>query len=298
MATKDTQNFLMTPLFTVLLAVAFLLSNTFYVIKETERGVQLRFGELVRADIPPGLHIKIPFMHVVRKFDARVLTVDELPQRFLTQEKKFLLVDSYAKWRVFDVEKFYTATNGEEERASELLSQRINNGLRNQFGERTMREVVSGERDALILELRANLDKVTRTELGVEIVDVRVKRIDLPKDVSESVFERMRAEREREAREHRSKGKELAEGLRAAADREKIVIESEAYRLAERLRGDGDGKASAIYRKAFSQDSEFYRFTRSLKAYREVFSKREDLLVLHPDGAFFRYLKQSNNTDL
>lgn len=279
-------------------AVLFLLLNIFYMVKETERAVKLRFGELVEDNISPGLHVKVPFMHVVRKFDARVLTVDELPQRFLTQEKKFLLVDSYAKWRIFEVGKFYIATNGEEARASELLSQRINNRLRNQFGERTMREVVSGERDSLMLELRNNLDRTVRTELGIEVVDVRVKRIDLPKDVSESVFARMRAEREREAREHRSKGKELAEGLRAAADRKKIIIQSEAYRLAEKLRGEGDAKSASIYRDAYKQDSEFYRFTRSLKAYRKVFSKREDLLVLYPEGEFFRYLKQADNPNL
>ena len=278
-----------------MLASLFLLaSNTFYTVKETERAVQLRFGELVKFDISPGLHIKVPFMHVIRKFDSRVLTVDELPQRFLTEEKKFLLVDSYAKWRIYDVGKFYIATNGEELRASQLLSQRINNGLRNQFGERTMREVVSGERDSLMLELRGNLDRVTREELGIEMVDVRVKRIDLPKDVSESVFARMRAEREREAREHRSKGKELAEGLRAAADREKIIIESEAYRLAEQIRGEGDAEAAAIYRSAYAQDSEFYSFTRSLKAYTQAFSKPEDILVLYPQGKFFRYLKQTD----
>jgi membrane protease subunit HflC len=284
-------------MFALIIAGLFMLaSNILYIVKETERAVKLRFGELVTSDIAPGLHVKVPFMHVVRKFDARVLTVDELPQRFLTQEKKFLSVDSYAKWRIFDVGKFYTATNGEERRASQLLSQRINNGLRNQFGERSMREVVSGERDTLMLELRENLDKVTREELGIEMVDVRVKRIDLPKDVSESVYARMRAEREREAREHRSKGKELAEGLRAAADREKIIIESDAYRLAEQVRGEGDAKASSIYRDAYTQDKEFYSFTRSLKAYKQVFAAPEDLLVLHPEGEFFRYLKQTDST--
>ncbi len=277
----------------VLLLIA---SGSLFVIKETERAVMLRFGELVEPNIRPGLHVKVPLMHTVRKFDGRLLTVDSRPERFLTQEKKFLSVDSYAKWRIHNVARYYTATNGEELRARQLLAQRINNGLRNQFGERTMHEVVSGERDELMVDMRRKLDEVTREELGIEVVDVRVKRIDLPVDVSESVFARMRAEREREAREHRSQGKEQAEGIRAAADREKIVIEANAYREAEKLRGDGDARAAAIYSDAFLGDPEFYAFTRSLKAYLEAFSGENDLLLIKPDSDFFRYLKNADGS--
>ena len=271
-----------------------LLSASIFVVKETERAVLLRFGELVRADIAPGLHFKIPIAHVVRKFDSRLLTVDERPQRFLTKEKKFLSVDSYAKFRISDVGRYYIATNGEEFRANELLSQRINNGLRNQFGERTVREVVSGERDQLSVELTKSLDAVVKSELGVEVIDVRVKRIELPEDVSDSVFARMRAEREREARDHRATGKEQAEGIRAFADREKTIIKANAYRIAEQLRGEGDATAAATYADAYRRNAEFYAFTRSLKAYKESFSSEKDLLLISPEGDFFRYLKDAD----
>ena len=278
----------------VLLGVtALVASNAVFIVSATQRAVMLRFGEMVRADIPPGLHFKVPMMHQVRKFDARLLTVDSRPERFLTQEKKFLSVDSYAKWRIADVGKFYTATNGEERRAQELLAQRINNGLRNQFGERTLHEVVSGERDQLMTELTQRLDQVTRLDLGIEVLDVRVKRIDLPTDVSDSVYDRMRAEREREAREHRSKGKELAEGIRAEADRERTVLTANAYRTAEEVRGAGDAEAASVYAAAYQQDPEFYTFTRSLSAYREAFGKRSDLLLIEPNSDFFRYLKNA-----
>ena len=276
----------------IILALAvFIGSRSLYVIKETERGVLLRFGEVVIADIQPGLHFKIPFVNNVRKFDGRVLTVDSQPERFFTQEKKALIVDSYAKFRVKDTAKFYTATNGEEARAMGLLAQRINDGLRNQVAVRTIQEVVSGERDQLMIDLAATLDAVALTELGVELVDVRVKQIDLPPDVSESVYRRMNAEREKEAREHRSQGQELAEGIRAAADREVTVLTANAYRDAEQIRGEGDANATRIYAEAFNQDPEFYSFTRSLKAYQEAFQGQGDVLLVQPDSEFFRYLK-------
>jgi membrane protease subunit HflC len=279
-------------LVTIALAVV-LLSNSVYVIKETERGVLLKFGEVVNPDIQPGLHFKVPFVNNVRKFDGRVLTVDSQPERFFTQEQKALIVDSYAKFRVSDTAKFYTATNGEEMRAMGLLSQRINDGLRNQVAVRTIQEVVSGERDQLMEDLQKELDEVARTELGVEIVDVRVKQIDLPPDVSESVYRRMNAEREKEAREHRSQGQELAEGIRAAADREVTVIKANAYRDAEQIRGQGDAEATRVYAEAFNQDPEFYAFTRSLRAYQDAFQGQGDVLLLRPDSEFFRYLKDS-----
>jgi membrane protease subunit HflC len=276
----------------LLLALTVLvLSNTLYVIKQTERGVLLRFGEVVNPNLQPGLHWKIPFVNNVRKFDGRILSVDSQPERFFTQEQKALIVDSYAKFRVDDTEKFYTATNGEIPRAMSLLSQRINNGLRNQVAVRTIQEVVSGERDQLMNDITKELDEVARQELGVEVVDVRVKKIDLPPDVSDSVYQRMNAEREKEAREHRAQGQELAEGIRAAADREVTVIQANAYRDAELIRGEGDAAATRIYAEAFNADPEFYSFTRSLRAYQDAFDGSGDILVIEPDSDFFRYLK-------
>ncbi len=283
----------MTILVVAVLAL-FIASNALYVIKETERGVLLKFGEVVNPDIKPGLHAKIPFVNSVRKFDGRVLTVDSQPERFFTQEKKALIVDSYAKFRVADTSKFYTATNGEEQRAMGLLAQRINDGLRNQVAVRTVQEVVSGERDQLMADLADQLRDVVTAELGVELVDVRVKQIDLPDDVSESVYRRMNAEREKEARELRAQGQELAEGIRAAADREVTVIKANAYRDAELIRGEGDAEATRIYAEAFNQDAEFYAFTRSLRAYQDAFTGDGDVLLLQPDSEFFRYLKDSS----
>ncbi len=277
-----------------LLAVVFIGSNTLYIIKETERGVLLKFGEVVNNDIQSGLHIKMPIMHEVRKFDSRVLTLDARPERFLTVEKKGMIVDSFAKWQIEDVGKFYTATNGEESRAERLLAQRINEGLRNGFGERSLQEVVSGERDQLMTSLTESLNKLTLEEYGVKLVDVRIKRIDLPDQVSESVFNRMTTEREREAREHRSKGKEQAEVIRADADRQRTILEAEAYRDAELLRGEGDAKAAAIYANAYNQDAEFYSFMRSLTAYRETFKNKDDIMLVDPDSDFFRYFKNSD----
>lgn len=275
----------------VVLLVLFVASNALYVIKETERGVLLQFGEVVNPNIEPGIHLKIPFVNNVRKFDGRVLTVDSSAERFFTQEQKALIVDSYAKYRVSDTAKFYEATNFEEARARGLLSQRINDGLRNQVAARTIQEVVSGERDELMQVLTTELNLVAQRELGVEVIDVRVKKIDLPPDVSESVYRRMNAEREKEAREHRSQGQELAEGIRAAADREVTVLMANAYRESELIRGEGDAIATATYAAAFNKDPEFYSFTRSLRAYRDAFTGSGDMLLVQPDSEFFRYLK-------
>lgn len=268
-------------------------SQTLYVVKETQRAVVLKFGEIVDADVKPGLHFKIPVVNDVKKFDSRILTMDSRPQRYLTLEKKAVIVDSYVKWKIESVDKFYQATSGDEFVANRVLSSRVDTGLRNQFGERTMNEVVSGQRDQLMTELRDNLDKVAQSELGIKIVDIRVKRIELPPDVSESVYQRMRTEREREAREHRSKGLELAEGIRADADRQRVVLEAEAQRDAEMIRGDGDAQAAAIYSKVYKQDPEFYDFYRSLQAYRDSFDGKKDLFVLKPDSEFFKYLNSS-----
>ncbi|MDE8603555.1 protease modulator HflC [Marinomonas sp. RSW2] len=279
-------------LFVVLLGML-VASQTLFVVNETERAVVLKFGEIVRGDVKPGLHFKLPIVNEVKIFDARILTMDSRPQRYLTLEKKAVVVDSYVKWKIDSVTKFYQATSGDEIIANRILSSRVDTGLRNKFGERTMHEVVSGQRDQLMTGLRDDLNEVAQNELGISIVDIRVKRIDLPPDVSESVYARMRTEREREAREHRSKGLELAEGIRADADRQQVVLEAEAQRDAEMIRGDGDAKAAAIYSKVYTQDPEFYEFYRSLQAYRESFNGSSDLFVLEPDSEFFKYLNSS-----
>ena len=276
----------------ILIFVGFiLLSNAVFVISETQRGVLLKFGEVVNSDLEPGLHFKIPFVDSVRKFDGRILTVDSTPERFFTQEQKQLIVDSYAKFRVVDTAKYYTATSGEEFRAAALLSQRINDDLRNQVAGRSVQEVVSGERDQLMEAVKSRLNETVLTELGVEVIDVRVKKIDLPNEVSQSVYRRMNAEREKEARELRSEGKEIAEGMRAEADRKVTVIEAEAVRDAEIIRGDGDATATRIYADSFNRDPEFYAFTRSLNAYQQTFANGSDIMLLQPDSQFFQYLR-------
>lgn len=275
------------------LLVIVVVANSLYIVKEYERGVLLHLGRVSNADLAPGLHIKIPGVQDVRKFDGRVLTLDARVERFLTVEKKSMMVDSYAKWRIINVGTYYTATNGEEARAERLLEQRINEGLRNQFAQRSLQEVVSGERDQLMVELTEQLNGFTQTSLGIEVVDVRVKKIDLPREVSGPVYSRMRAEREREAQEHRSKGKEQAEIIRADAERQATIIQAEAYRDAELLRGEGDARAAAIYASAYEPDPEFYGFVRSLSAYKQTFSGKRDMLLVDPDSEFFRYLKDS-----
>tara|TARA_B100001939_G_scaffold88990_1_gene76279 strand:+ start:1095 stop:1967 length:873 start_codon:yes stop_codon:yes gene_type:complete len=272
----------------VLLAVV---SNSLYVVNERERAVLLKFGEVVSTDIEPGLHFKIPIVNDVRRFESRLITLDSSPQRYLTAEKKALIVDSFVKWRVADAGKYYTATGGDEFSANSLLASRVDNGLRNKFGERTVYEVVSGERDALMAEITKELDDIALNELGIHVLDVRVKGIDLPPEVSNAVYSRMSTEREREARDHRSRGRELAEGIEADADRQNTVIEANAYREAQQIRGEGDAVAAEIYANAFNQDQEFYTFYRSIAAYKSSFAGKEDLLVIDPESDFFRYLK-------
>jgi membrane protease subunit HflC len=232
-------------------------------------------------------------MNEVRRFDARILTVDARPEDFLNAEKKGMIVDSFVKWRIKDVSTYYTATNGEEMLAARVIAQRANEGLRNQFGKRTLAEVVSGERDQLMSELVETLNTLTQDEFGVEIIDVRVKRIDLPDQVSGSVFDRMRTGREREAKEHRSQGKEQAAIIRADADRKRTVIAAEAYRDSEKIRGDGDAGSASIYASAYNKDPEFYSFVRSLSAYKSSFRDKGDILLVDPKGDFFKYLKSS-----
>ena len=269
------------------------LTQSLYVVSETQRAVLLRFGEIVRFDVPPGLHFKLPIINTVRKFDARILTLDADPQRYLTSEKKALIVDSFVKWRIKDVAKFFTTTGGDEERLKRLLAQRVDTGLRNEFGVRTVKEVVSGERDELMTKLASSLDSISQAELGVEVIDLRVKKIDLPSQVSDSVYNRMRTERERLARELRAQGNEVAAVIRARADKSKTVILADAYREAEETKGDGDAIATATYASAYSKDPEFYDFTRSLKAYQATFQNKSDILLIDPDSDFFKYLDKS-----
>ncbi|MCS5548960.1 MAG: protease modulator HflC [SAR86 cluster bacterium] len=275
------------------LITVIIISQSIFVVSEIERAVKLRFGEIVQFDLEPGLHFKWPIVNSIRYFDSRILTLDAQPQRYLTSEKKALMVDSFIKWRIKDVAKYFTTTGGDEERAKRLLSQRVDTGLRNEFGTRTVKEVVSGERDQLMNSLTSMLDGIAQQELGVEVIDLRVKRIDLPLEVSDSVYNRMRTERQRLARELRAQGNEVAEKIRATADKDKTIILADAYREAEETRGNGDAKATATYAEAYSKDPEFYDFTRSLKAYQATFQSKGDILLIDPDSDFFKYLDNS-----
>ena len=280
-------------LYPILFLVFVLLTQSIYVVKETERAVKLRFGEIVEFDVDPGIHFKLPIINTVRKFDARILTLDAAPQSYLTSEKKALTVDSFVKWRVSNVAKYFTTTGGDEERLRRLLIQRVDAGLRNEFGTRTVKEVVSGQRDELMDKLSNQLNLIAKDELGVEVIDLRVKKIDLPPEVSESVFNRMRTERERLAKELRAQGNEVAEKIRATADKDKTIILADAYRKAEETKGNGDATATATYANAYSKDPEFYDFTRSLKAYQSTFESKSDILLINPDSDFFKYLDDS-----
>ncbi|MFQ3363576.1 MAG: membrane protease subunit HflC [Candidatus Azotimanducaceae bacterium] len=277
----------------VLLGVG-LFNQTAYRVLETEKAILLEFGNLVDASIQPGLHFKLPVAEEVKKFDARVLTLDSKGETYYTIEKKPLIVDSFVKWRVADIEKFYTGTSFDERRAERLLQERMNEGLRNQISRRDMNEVISGQRDELMSDLKNDLDRVMRESVGVEVVDVRVKKIDLPSEVSSTVYERMNSEREIEARQYRAEGQEKALAIRAKADRDAVVLEAEAYRESEQLRGDGDAKAANVYASAYNKDPEFYSFYRSINAYSEVFNNKSDLLVLDPSSDFFKYLQSGD----
>jgi membrane protease subunit HflC len=273
--------------------VALVLYATTFVINQWELALKLRLGEIVHSEYQPGLHWKVPILNTIRKFDGRIQTLDTSPERFLTIEKKDVIVDSYVKWRISNVAQFYRSTGGRSAVTARLLSERINTALRNEFGKRTIQEVVSGDRAEIMALLTKESDS-NANELGVEVIDVRVKKIDLPPEVSESVFNRMRAERERVARDLRAQGAEQAEKIRANADRERTVIVANGYREAEGLRGEGDGKAADIYAQAFTKDPGFFSFYRSLRAYRNTFSSGDDLLMLEPDSDFFRYFKKQN----
>jgi len=277
----------------IIFVLVILGTSSLFIVNEMQRAVLLEFGAVKRADIGPGLHLKWPFINDVRKFDGRVLTSDAPPERFLTLEKKAVIVDSFAKYRIENVATYYTATSGDESLAEQLLKQRINTGLRNEISKRTLYEVVSGERDQLMQVLTTELNQVAQLELGVSVIDVRVKRIDLPPEVSQSVYDRMNTERDIEAREHRAKGQELAVGISADAEKQRDVILASAYSDAEKIRGEGDAEAASIYASAFNKDKEFYKFYRSMDAYKKSFSSKSDVLLIDTDSDYFKYMNDS-----
>jgi modulator of FtsH protease HflC len=264
------------------------LLQSFYIVDERERVLLFQFGEILGEDSAPGVHFKIPFVQNVVRIEKRIVTLDSQPEEFLTSEKKNVKVDYYAKWRVTNTPVYYRATGGQEIIAMDRLSAILNRAVRDEFGVRTIQQAVSGGRDEITRAVqRSTADSVR--ELGIELVDVRVKRIDLPDDVSESVYQRMRAERQRVASDFRARGAEEAERIRAEADRESAVIVANAYRDAERIRGEGDAGAAEIYAQAYGQDAEFYQFYRSLQVYREAWGGQNDVLVLEPKGELFKY---------
>ena len=271
------------------LLVFAILASSVYIIDEREKGIVLQFGDPVKVDVPVGIHFKVPFIQSVNKYDARLQTLDERPDRVITVNGKYLLVDSFVKYKISDVLTFYKATAGSFNQLNSVLSQRVESVLKNQFSSRTIVEVVAGERDLLMSILLSNLNNSVN-DLGVEIIDFRVKRIDLPPEVSSSVYQRMRTERNRLAEQLRSEGKEIAREIRAVADKDRVVILAEAYKQAEQLRGEGDAESTRIYAEAFGQDPEFYEFTRSLKAYVETFENKSDVLLIDSNSEFFKYL--------
>ncbi|WP_108446002.1 protease modulator HflC [Halomonas denitrificans] len=280
-----------------LAAIAWLASNSLYVVDETERAVKLRFGEIIEEDIQPGLHVKVPITQTVRTFDTRVLTLDTDPSRYLTLEQKAVIVDSYVQWQVINPTRYYEATSGDELQAVRLIQPRVDESLRNEFGRLNLQQIISEKRDDLMSGPTNDLNALMRDELGVAILDIRVKRIDLPPDVSSAVYDRMRSERERQAREWRAQGQEESERIRANADRRRQVLLAQARARSETLRGEGDAEAAAIFSEAYGKDEEFFSFWRSLDAYRQSFEADGNMLVLDPSSDFFQYLKSPAATD-
>lgn len=279
--------------------VAVLMVSSVFVISEGERGIVFQFkkikrdsgsGEMLVYD--PGLHFKIPLLESVRKFDARIQTLDEAPDRFVTAEKKDLMVDSFVKWRIVDFSTYYLRTSGSIENARALLKQKVNNGLRTEFGTRTIKEIVSGDRDAIMSKAQESAAS-SQDDLGIEVIDVRIKAINLPTEVSNSIYERMRAERTAVAKEHRSQGQEQSEIIRATIDAKVTVMLATAQKNALEIRGEGDALAAKVYADSYKKDPEFFNFFRSLQAYEKSFNSKNDVMVIKPDSDFFHYLKDS-----
>ena len=278
-----------------LLAVL-ILFNSFYIVDEREKAIVLQFGETVREDVGVGFHFKVPIIQEVKKFDARLRSLDEEPDRILTVESKYLLVDSFIKYKISDVLLFYKATGGSFNNLNNLLGQRTEFELKNQFGKRTVTEVVSGERDELMSTMRDNL-ATSVVDLGIQVIDFRIKRIDLPSELSNSVYERMRTERKRLAEELRSEGKEISREITASADKDRIIIVAEANKLSQQLRGEGEATAAAIYAEAHNQDPEWYEFIRTMELLPDAFSNKSDVMLIDSDQEILKYFKDSSGEE-
>lgn len=282
----------------ILVALGMLVVSSVFVVFEGQRGIVFQFSKIKRDDtgqmkvFDPGLHFKLPFIENVRKIDARIQTLDEAPDRFVTSEKKDLMVDSYTKWKIVDFSTYYLRTSGSIDNARALLKQKINNGLRTEFGTRTIKEIVSGDRDSIMAKALESADS-SREDLGIDVIDVRVKAINLPTEVSNSIYERMRAERTAVAKEHRSQGQEQSEIIRATIDAKVTVMLATAQKEAFEIRGEGDALAAKVYADTYKKDAEFFGFYRSLQAYENSFSSKNDIMVVKPDNDFFHYLKDS-----
>ena len=268
---------------------AILLSSSLYTVNETQVAIKLRLGEIVSVENKPGLKFKTPFVNNVVSFDKRIQTLDSAAESFLTVEKKNVVVDSYVKWRIVDTEKFYISTGGAMSAANLRLAQNNQDALRGEFSKRTIIEVVSDEREAIMANVKAKLETIAEDEYGIEVIDVRIKRIELSQEVRNSVYSRMETERKGLANKYRSEGAEEAEKIQAFADKERTIILADAYRDSEKIRGEGDAISASNYAQAYNQDVDFYSFYRSLESYKKSFSDQGDILVLNPDSEFFRY---------
>lgn len=278
--------------FVLILVIAVVVALSTFIVHEREIAIKFKLGEIVAADYEPGLYFKIPIINNVRKFDSRVLTMDTPAERFLTAEKKNVVVNSFAKWRIVDPKTFYTATAGDERQAIARMASIINNELKGQIASKNMREVISGERATIMQVVTDNAGAKIR-DLGIELIDVRVKKVELPENVSNNVYRRMATERQTVAKEFRSRGEEQAKQIRANADRQREEILAEAYRKSEEIRGEGDALAARTYADAYNQDREFYSFYRSMKAYESSFGNNQDMILLSPESDFFKYFKDS-----
>ena len=292
------KNFIMA----IIALILVLTVSSVFVVFEGQRGIVFQFSKIKRdgdtGDMKvyePGLHFKFPFINTVRKIDARIQTLDEAPDRFVTSEKKDLMVDSFVKWRIVNFSTYYLRTSGSIENARALLKQKVNNGLRTEIGTRTIKEIVSGDRDDIMAKALESAES-SREDLGIEVIDVRIKAINLPTEVSNSIYERMRAERTAVAKEHRSQGQEQAEIIRATIDAKVTVMLATAQKNAQEIRGEGDALAAKVYADSYSQDAEFFNFFRSLEAYEKSFSSKSDIMVVKPDSDFFNYLKDGKKT--
>ena len=275
----------------IVLLVGVTVHSTFYIVDPREKVIVVRFGQVLRYDEAPGLHVKMPFLDEVHFFDSRILTLDAEPQQFLTSEKKYVVVDSFVKWRIVDALKYYVTVGGQESEARRRLEQVVNSNLRDEFGKRTVHDVISTDRVKIMDILTANADREAR-KFGIEVVDARIQRVDLPDEVSQSVFQRMKAERLRIANELRAQGAEAAEKIRADAERQRQVLLADAYRQAQKIRGEGDARATALYAKSYGRAPDFFSFYRSMNAYKDSFNKKNDIMIVDPSSDFFKYMKK------